>query len=173
MDRQTRIEYLVGHYQRPRNKGTLEAPEVSMPGGNPGCGDVVTMHLRTDPAGERLAGLAWEGEGCTISMAAASILSEWVRRGDPTLTEILDFDYEAMIDLLGRDVVSTRPRCATLALGTLKAGIRRILSERRLLESELAAAEAAAERQALEQGLVFGEEVLSAAGGGLRAGDGG
>ncbi|MFQ5889593.1 MAG: iron-sulfur cluster assembly scaffold protein [Gemmatimonadota bacterium] len=161
MDRQTRIEYLVGHYQRPRNKGALEDPEVSMPGGNPGCGDVVTMHVRADGEGKRLAGFAWEGDGCTISMAAASILSEWMRRNDPLLNDILDFDYEAMIDLLGRDIVSTRPRCATLALGTLKAAIKKVLWNRRLLESEAASSEEA------DTGLVFGEDALSAAASGM------
>lgn len=166
MDRQTRIEYLVGHYQRPRHKGTLEDPEVSMPGGNPGCGDVVMMHVRADAGGERLEGLAWEGEGCTISMAAASILADWVKKKDPRIEEILDFDYEAMIDLLGRDIVSTRPRCATLALGTLKAAIRKLASDRRLHASGPPPPEAAG------AGLVFGEGALEAAAAGQRENSG-
>lgn len=162
MDRQTRIEYLTDHFQNPRNKGTLEKPEVSMPGGNPGCGDVVKMHLRSDPAGESIEALSWEGDGCTISMAGASILSEWVRRKDPTLEQILAFDYEEMIDLLGRDVVSSRPKCATLALGTLKAAVRRLALQRRLAESEEVAPPAPSAEA--ESGLVFGDGAVAAAG---------
>jgi nitrogen fixation NifU-like protein len=121
MDRQEAIEYLLEHYENPRNSGPMEDADVVMPGGNPGCGDVVTLYVKLNEAGDHVERVTFEGQGCTISQAAASILTEMVA-GKP-LAEIDEMDFNAMIDELGREVVSNRPRCATLALGTLKAAI--------------------------------------------------
>jgi nitrogen fixation NifU-like protein len=121
VDRQEAIEYLLDHYQNPRNRGPLEHADVVLPGGNPGCGDIVTIYLKVDESGDQVEKVTFEGQGCTISQAAASILTEMVA-GKP-LAAIEAMDFNAMIDELGREVVSTRPRCATLALGTLKAAV--------------------------------------------------
>lgn len=121
MDRQEAIEFLLDHYQNPRNHGPLDPVDVTMPGGNPGCGDIVTIYLKVNAAGDQIEHVTFEGSGCTISQAAASILTEMVE-GQP-LAVIDDMDFNDMIDQLGREVVNTRPRCATLALGTLKAAI--------------------------------------------------
>ena len=131
-DRQALIERLVHHYQHPRHKGVLEGADAVMPGGNPGCGDLVTMYVRTEPGSDRIDAVRFEGEGCTISQAAASILADKVNRSHPTLDEVGELSYDEMIDQLGRDVVGFRERCATLALGTLKMAARSIQSHRRL-----------------------------------------
>lgn len=136
MDRQARIEWLVDHYNAPRHRGRLEDAEVSMPGGNPECGDVVTMHVKADAEGRRIAGLAFEGEGCTISQAAASILTDLVLRERKTLDEIREMSYSEMMEILGKEMVSTRPRCATLALGTLKAAVKKLQWARRIAEAQ-------------------------------------
>lgn len=127
MDRQTQIETLLDHFNNPRSRKKLEPADVVMPGGNPGCGDVITIYLRADGGGadERVKEVAFVGSGCTISQAAASILMEMINHDRPTLDNVLDMDYEAMVDVLGRDTVSSRPRCATLALGTLKAAVKK------------------------------------------------
>src|SRR3712207_7505832 len=103
-----------------------------MPGGNPGCGDVVTVYLKGAEDHERMEGISYEGEGCTISMAAASMLLEQVREEDLTMDQVLAMDYNEMIEKLGRQIVASRPKCATLGLGTLKAAIRRYQQDRRL-----------------------------------------
>jgi nitrogen fixation NifU-like protein len=121
VDRQEAIEFLLDHYQHPRNHGSLADADVTMPGGNPGCGDIVTIYLKVGASGDQVEKMTFEGEGCTISQAAASILTEMVE-GKP-FGAIDEMDFNVMIDYLGRDVVNTRPRCATLALGTLKAAI--------------------------------------------------
>jgi nitrogen fixation NifU-like protein len=128
LDRQAYLENLLDHYQNPRHREKLPDADVAMPGGNPGCGDVVSVYLKVDrtaggPA--RVDQVGWIGAGCTISQAAASVVAELVNEGHSTLDEILDMSYEDLLDNLGRDVVSTRPRCATLALGTLKAAVRK------------------------------------------------
>jgi nitrogen fixation NifU-like protein len=133
VDRQESIEYLLDHYQHPRNHGALEHPDVTMPGGNPGCGDVVTIYLKVGGS-DNVERVTFEGNGCTISQAAASILTEMVE-GKP-LTDVDEMDFNDMIDELGREVVNTRPRCATLALGTLKAAITKYRTDKIRAELE-------------------------------------
>lgn len=118
MDRQSQIEFILDHYENPRNRGKIEDADVVSDGGNPGCGDVVTIYLKVDDD-NRVQQVTFEGQGCTISQAAASLVTEMVT-GQP-LDAVLDLDYDAIIDELGREVVMSRPRCATLALGTVKA----------------------------------------------------
>ena len=120
MDRQAYIEHLLDHYENPRNRGKLEEADIVLGGGNPGCGDVVTMYLKVDEQ-ERITNVAFEGEGCTISQAGASVVTEMVL--GKQLSEIEEMDLNTMIDELGRDVVVSRTRCATLGLGTVKGAI--------------------------------------------------
>ncbi len=166
MDRETRVAWLVDHSQHPRHRGRLADADVRMPGGNPGCGDLITVHVRSAPGEDRIGALSFEGEGCTLSQAAASILAERVNRDRPAFDQVLAFTYEEMMDLLGRDLVSSRPRCATLALGTLKAAVRRMATDRRLKAAGKTDAEIRALRgeSADEAGLVFGARARAAAG---------
>jgi nitrogen fixation protein NifU and related proteins len=120
MDRQEAIDFLLDHYENPRNFGPLERANISLSGGNPGCADVITMHVRFGSDGKAEA-VNWEGEGCTISRAAASYVSEMVQGMSPEEIEAMSF--EDLIEQLGRELVMTRPTCATLALGTLKRGV--------------------------------------------------
>jgi nitrogen fixation protein NifU and related proteins len=120
MDRQEAIEFLLDHYENPRNIGPLENADVSLTGGNPGCADIITMHARVGKDG-KLEAVNWEGEGCTISRAAASYVTE-ITQG-MTADEVEAMTFEDLIEQLGRELVMTRPTCATLALGTLKKGI--------------------------------------------------
>jgi nitrogen fixation NifU-like protein len=163
------IQILLDHYQRPRHRGALEDADVAMPGGNPGCGDVVTVYLKGAEDHEHLEGTSYEGEGCTISMAASSMLLEQVHAGDLTMDQVLEMDYNEMIEQLGRQIVASRPKCATLGLGTLKAAIRKYQKDRRLAEAGVYRAQAPPTD---ESGLVFGEAAAEAAGTGADAPDG-
>jgi len=120
MDRQEAIEFLMDHYENPRNKGDIERPDVNLNGGNPGCADVITMQARFNDAG-KVEAISWDGEGCTISRAAASYVTELVE--GMTVEEIENVSFEDLMEQLGREIVMTRPTCATLALGTLKKGV--------------------------------------------------
>lgn len=123
MDRQEAIEFLVDHYQNPRNRGPLADADVHLTGGNPGCSDRVEMYAKVGPDG-RVEQVSFEGEGCTISMAAASYVTELVQ--GMTLDEVERLSPETLMDDLGREVVMTRPTCATVALGTLKKGLHEL-----------------------------------------------
>jgi nitrogen fixation NifU-like protein len=120
MDRQTAIETLLELYENPEHRGHLDDATVSSLGGNPGCSDVITMHLKIDDAGN-IEIIRFEGEGCTISQAAAELVSE--RMEGTSLEAIEDLQQDIIIEELGREVVMSRPKCATLALGTLKQAV--------------------------------------------------
>jgi nitrogen fixation NifU-like protein len=168
MDRETRIAWLVDHAKRPRHTGVLPDADVRVPGGNPGCGDLVTLYLKADPAEDRVAAVSFEGTGCTLSQAAASILAERTNRQHPTFAEVMEFSYEQMLDLVGRDVADARPRCATLALGALKAAVRVAEMNRRLAAAGKSSLEIAELRRAMAEaaegsGVVLGEGAEQAA----------
>jgi nitrogen fixation NifU-like protein len=127
MDRQEAIEFLVDHYQNPRHRGPLADADIHQTGGNPGCADKVTMYARVTPDGQ-VEEVSFEGEGCTISMAAASYVTEMVQ--GMTLEEVEHLSFETLIDDLGREVVMARPTCATVALGTLKQGVHELRMRR-------------------------------------------
>ena len=127
-DRQEAIEFLVDHYQHPHNKGPMEDADIHLTGGNPGCSDRVEMYAKIGPDG-RVTDVSFDGEGCTISMAAASYVTDLVR--GMTMDEVENLSFETLIDDLGRDVVMARPTCATVALGTLKQGVHELHMKRK------------------------------------------
>ncbi len=150
------IQILLDHYQRPRHRGALEDADVQMPGGNPGCGDVVTIYLKGADDHGHIEEVSYEGEGCTISMAASSMLLEQVHEEDLAMDQVLEMDYNEMIEKLGRQIVASRPKCATLGLGTLKAAIRKYRKDRRLAAAGVA-------RPTDDSEFVFGEGAAEAA----------
>lgn len=121
MNRQEYIEFILDHYHNPRNKGKLDDPDILVNGGNPGCGDIVTLFAKLDDQ-DRITDVRFDGQGCTISMAAASLLTE--KLIGKTIAQVDAMTYEALLDELGREVVQSRLRCATLALDTIKVGAR-------------------------------------------------
>jgi nitrogen fixation protein NifU and related proteins len=120
LSRQDYIEIILDHHDNPRNQRRIEGAQIEASGGNPGCGDVVVVYLRLDEDG-CVEEAAFQGEGCTISQAGASMLTENVV--GKTLGEVREMSYEDVIEDMGREVVSSRTRCATLALSTMKAAI--------------------------------------------------
>jgi len=118
LDRQDYIEIILDHYEHPRNKHRMEDASVQLGGGNPGCGDLITVYLKIDED-ERIQEASFEGEGCTISQAGGSIIAELVE--GMTLDELKALGKETMVEEMGDDVVKSRVRCATLALGTAQA----------------------------------------------------
>lgn len=119
--RQDFIEFILDHYENPRNRGALQGADIAMKGGNPGCGDVVTLYLRIDPESRQIEEITFVGEGCTISQAAASLTTMKVK-GRP-LAEVRTLRAPDLLEDLGESVLRTRRRCATLALHTLRAAL--------------------------------------------------
>ena len=109
MDRQERIDFILEHYESPRHYGPTDPADMVMQGGNPGCGDIITVYLKADE-NDAIAGLSFEGAGCTISQAATSMVMEMFE--SKTLTDIENTAQDTIIDLLGREIAATRLRCA-------------------------------------------------------------
>ena len=120
MDRQAYVEHILDHYQHPRHKHRLADADVQLGGGNPGCGDLITVYLKIGE-GDRIEAVGFEGEGCTISQAGGSIVAELVE--GMTLDEVKELGVPTMVEEMGEDVVKSRVRCATLALGTVQAAV--------------------------------------------------
>ena len=117
-------DLLTDHYRNPRNKGHLKKPDFSSAQFNPSCGDSVIFEgtIRNG----RIATVAFDGAGCVISQAAASLLSEVVI--GKTVGEILKLDTAFMKELVGIPLGPVRLKCALLPLQALHDGINRYLS---------------------------------------------
>jgi len=82
-------ELILDHYRRPRNRGKLEHPDVSLRKKNPLCGDVIDLQLQFD--GDTLRDVRFTGEGCAISHASASMLTQRLKgKTRAEAAEILD-----------------------------------------------------------------------------------
>ncbi|MCL4869668.1 MAG: iron-sulfur cluster assembly scaffold protein [Anaerolineae bacterium] len=112
-------EQIIDLFQHPLNHGSLTKATFSYEEDNPLCGDVIRMDVRLDEQG-RVVEVAWGGDGCAISQASASLLSEEIK--GMTLTEVREFPKERLLDLLGVPLSMARVKCALLSLKVLKAG---------------------------------------------------
>ena len=70
-------EIILDHYANPRNRGTMESPDVDVKGANPLCGDEIEVFLRLED--DRVAGVTFTGRGCSISQASASMMTEAIK----------------------------------------------------------------------------------------------
>ena len=121
LDREAQIEYLLDRYESPHHKRALPDADVSIEGGNPGCGDIVHLYLQFD--GDRLADVSFEGEGCTISQASADILIDEIQ--GMSIEQLENFTHEELMEILGKEIVQNRTKCAMLSLDTLKQALRK------------------------------------------------
>ena len=109
---------IIDHYQNPRNYGTLEHPDISYEDSNPVCGDEIRMDLRIQDG--RVIDARFNGHGCSISQASASMLTEEIV--GKTLEEVKQIDKQYLLDMLGIPLGPVRLKCALLSLKVLKAG---------------------------------------------------
>lgn len=105
-------DHVLDHYEDPYHRGHCEQATHSHEGNNPLCGDVISVELRVDPAGKIVE--AWfEGEGCCISQAAASMLMEKVE--GKSVEEVKAFSAEEMLKLFGPRLTPNRQKCCLLS----------------------------------------------------------
>lgn len=115
------MELVLDHSGNPRNYGVLELADITQEGGNAGCGDIIKIYLTVDTDGV-VDEIKFSGEGCMISQAGASLMVEKMK--GKSIEEIQAMSPDAVIDILGKKLVSTRPRCAMLGFNTVKNAIK-------------------------------------------------
>ncbi len=129
-------DVIIEHSKRPRNNRALEAPANSAQGYNPLCGDQVKIYVRMDDG--KVADVAFEGAGCAISTASASVMTETLKGMSADEAEALFTSFHDLVtgaagpddEDLGKLAVfggvsefPARVKCATLCWHTLRAAI--------------------------------------------------
>lgn len=132
-------ELILDHYRKPRNKGTIDDADRVVPMHNPLCGDEIFLHVKFD--GDRVGDVKFTGRGCSISQAAASMMTEAVKGKTAAESNALWQQYRAMIlgdqeaandkslgplrSLSGVSKFPARVRCALLAWNALEQALER------------------------------------------------
>lgn len=130
-------QVILDHYRRPRNKGAVENPVVKKHLHNPTCGDDLEVQVSLGSDG-KIDAVRWQGRGCSISMASASMMSQALR--GKTLAEAEEMmqtfyammraepgNYKPLGEIQALQGVSKFPvriKCATLAWKCLEQGLR-------------------------------------------------
>jgi len=114
-------QQILDHYKNPRNYGELEDPTFTHVGENPMCGDEIRVDVRLGEDGETLEAVRFRGDGCAISQASASMLTQELH--GMTVDEVRDLDRDDVTDLLGVDISPMRIKCAVLAEKVAQDGI--------------------------------------------------
>jgi nitrogen fixation NifU-like protein len=135
-------DIILDHGRKPRNFHKMEHPSHFAHGHNPLCGDRVTVFLEID--GDKIKDVSFEGRGCAISTASASLMTE-VLKGKtlaeaeklfkafhaevtggevPAVDEPLQDDFERLAPLEGVKAYPTRVKCATLAWHAFEAALK-------------------------------------------------
>ncbi len=112
-------EEILDHYKNPRNYGRLENPSVHVEAANPLCGDRLSMDLLLEDGIVRE--VRFEGRGCAISQASASMLTETI--SGARLADLGGMTRQDVLDNLGIDVSYARLKCALLSLGMLRQAV--------------------------------------------------
>jgi nitrogen fixation NifU-like protein len=120
MEENIYMENILDHNKHPHNAGRLEDASRRARELNPSCGDAIELFLKLD-ACDRVADVKFDGKGCAVSMASASLLTDRIK-GRP-LAEVLAISERDILELLGIDVGPMRMKCAMLSLRTLKTAL--------------------------------------------------
>ncbi len=112
-------EYLLDHYENPRNYGTIENPDYTYEEGNPSCGDVLRIDVKVKDG--VIEDVRFSGRGCVISQASASILTELIK--GKTLDEVRQIGKDELLSALKIPLSPMRLKCGLLSLKVLKSAV--------------------------------------------------
>lgn len=113
-------EIILDHYRNPRNKGRISDADASFHDSNPLCGDEIDIHLKVED--NIVKDIKFEGRGCAISQASASMLTEMVM--NKPLTSVKELGKDDILENIGLvNLGPARIKCALLSLKVLKMGM--------------------------------------------------
>ncbi len=117
-------EVILDHYKHPRNFGHLQKPDVTAVGENVTCGDDIGIEICFVISNKRktIGDISFSGQGCAISQASASLLTEYVK--DKSSEEVMKLQTEDVLAILGTRLTPTRIKCATLPLEVVQKAVR-------------------------------------------------
>lgn len=118
-------ELLMDHYRNPRNREKLSNPDFTSGQYNPSCGDAISIQGIVSAG--NLDKLAFEGHGCVISQATASLLTQKVK--GQSIVQVSSYGAEFVTNLIGISLGPTRLQCALLPLSALKKGLQEIVAK--------------------------------------------
>ncbi len=113
-------EVLLDHFRNPRNVGSLADPDIVYEDVNPLCGDRIRIELKL--CGNRIEAARFRGDGCAISIASASMLTELIAGASIDEGDVISSDV--LLSALKSTIRSSRMKCAMLALDVLRAGVK-------------------------------------------------
>ncbi len=114
-------DFILEHYRNPHNRGVLDPSDLAFADSNPTCGDEMSMTLRLDETGDRVTEVAFEGRGCAISQASASILTDELT--GKSVKELRDLDPKEVLENLGVPIGPARLKCALLSYKVLQGAV--------------------------------------------------
>jgi nitrogen fixation NifU-like protein len=120
-DEQMARELILDHSRNPRHQRTIENPDATAEGQNPLCGDELQIDLKITDG--KIADVSFHGQGCSISQAATSMLSEIVV--GKTVEDAAAIESDDVTGLIGIPLSPVRLKCALLGLGVLKVALHR------------------------------------------------
>ncbi|HUF07051.1 MAG TPA: iron-sulfur cluster assembly scaffold protein [Candidatus Binatia bacterium] len=114
-------DFILEHYRQPHNKGVLDPHDLHFADSNPTCGDEMSMTLVLDDSKQRVVDVAFDGRGCAISQASASILTDELR--GLTLDDLRGIDPKDVVENLGVPIGPARLKCALLSYKVLQGAL--------------------------------------------------
>ncbi len=114
-------DFILEHYREPHNRGVLDPHDLHFADANPTCGDEMSLTLLLDEAKGRVADVAFDGRGCAISQASASLLTDELR--GLTLDELRAIDPRDVVGNLGVPIGPARLKCALLVYKVLQGAV--------------------------------------------------
>lgn len=113
-------EALLDHFRHPRNYGGLPSPDIAYEDVNPLCGDRIRIELKLN--NDVVETARFTGDGCAISVAAASILTEMIVGAE--INQVAVISGDKLLSKLESDIKPARVQCALLPLEVLRSGVR-------------------------------------------------
>ncbi len=116
-------EVLLDEFSNLKQVGNLSDANHESSSENASCGDSISVGLKTEGEGDelRIANIAWQGDGCVISQVTMSVLSDWIKKTQPTVKELKKITEEDLLEMLGLEKISSgRKKCLNLGLEVVR-----------------------------------------------------
>lgn len=112
-------QQILDEYHNPRNTGELENPTHQTKAENDHCGDYITVYLKVED--NMIQDVSYQAEGCSISIASASLLSEKIK--GLSLNQLNELSDQDVLELMGIELTTARLKCALLPLQAFQKAI--------------------------------------------------